>query len=75
MSGRQITGVYAKYQLADGGAARFLVGGDRRMALSDGKLLKTPGLSLGGNGWALQLEGDKTALDDVALVLAYRAGV
>jgi hypothetical protein len=74
MSGRQITGVYAKYQLADGGSARFLLGGDKRLALTDGKPLKTPGLSLGANGWTLRLEGDKTALDDVGLVLSYRAG-
>ena len=26
-------------------------------------------------GWALVLEGDKTALTNVGLVLAYRAGV
>jgi len=38
-------------------------------------LLKTPGLSLGAGGWTLQLEGDKTALNDVSLVLTYRAGV
>jgi hypothetical protein len=75
MSGRQITGVYAKYQLADGGAARFLLGSDKRLALTDGKLLKTPGLSLGPNGWTLQLEGDKAAVTDIGLVLAYRAGV
>ena len=74
MSGRQITGVYAKYKLADGGSARFLLGGDKRLALTDGKPLKTPGLSLGASGWTLQLEGDKTALDDVGLVLSYRAG-
>jgi hypothetical protein len=73
MRGRQITGVYATYQLADGGAAHFLLGGDKRLALTDGKLLKTPGLSVGPNGWILQLEGDKTALNDIGLVLAYRA--
>jgi len=67
--------VYAKYQVADAGTARFPVGGDRRPALTDGKLLTTPRLSLGANGWTLQPEGDKTALDDVGLVPAYRAGV
>jgi hypothetical protein len=61
---------YVEYQEADGGTARFLVGGDRRPALTDGKLLTTPRLSLGANGWTLQPEGDKTALDDVGLVPA-----
>jgi hypothetical protein len=37
-------------------------------------MLRTPGLSLGGPGVALAIEGDKAALDDVGLVLAYRAG-
>jgi hypothetical protein len=54
---------------------RFLLGGHKRLALTDGKLLKTPGLSLGADGWTLQPEGNKTALDDVGLVLGYRAGV
>jgi hypothetical protein len=74
MSGRQITGIYAKYRLANGGAARLLLNGDKRLALADGKMLRTPGLSLGGPGVALAIEGDKAALDDVGLVLAYRAG-
>jgi hypothetical protein len=47
----------------------------RRLALTDGKLLRTPGLSLGPAGWTLQIEGDKTALNDIGLVLTYRAGV
>ncbi|MEV6304895.1 hemopexin repeat-containing protein [Actinoplanes sp. NPDC051861] len=71
--GRQITGVYAKYQLLDGGTAQFLLGGDKRLALADGKLLRTPGLTLGAGGWRLQLEGDKSALDNLGLMLTYRA--
>jgi hypothetical protein len=75
MSGRQITGIYTRYQLGNGSTVRFLLGGDKRLALTDGKLLQTPGLSVGGPGWSLVLEGDKRALTDVGLVLAYRAGV
>ncbi|GIE94609.1 hemopexin repeat-containing protein [Paractinoplanes rishiriensis] len=75
ISGRQITGIYARYQLAQGGAARFLLDGDRQTALPDGKLLRTSGLALGANGLTLQLDGDKTALSGVGLVLTYRAGV
>ncbi|GAA5179464.1 hypothetical protein GCM10023322_09510 [Rugosimonospora acidiphila] len=74
ISGRQITGVYAKYQLTAPGAARFQLGGDARLALADGKLLTTPGLVLGAAGWTLRLDGDKSALNDVGLVLTYRAG-
>ncbi|BCY09025.1 hypothetical protein L3i22_041130 [Actinoplanes sp. L3-i22] len=75
ISGRQITGIYARYQLTPGGAARFLLDGDRQTALPDGKLLTTSGLSLGVNGLTLRLDGDKSALTGVGLVLAYRAGV
>jgi hypothetical protein len=54
---------------------RFLLNGDKSLALTDGKLLRTPGLSVGGPGTVLVLEGDKTELTSVGLVLAYRAGV
>jgi hypothetical protein len=75
MSGRQITGIYAKYLLAERSAVRFLLNGDRRLALTDGKLLATPGLSVGGPDWALVLEGDRSALTNIGLVLTYRASV
>jgi hypothetical protein len=75
ISGRQITGIYAKYELAERSSVRFLLNGDKSLALTDGKLLRTPGLSVGGPGTVLVLEGDKTALTSVGLVLAYRAGV
>ena len=74
ISGRQVTGIYATYQVAEPTAARFLLNGDKQLALADGRLLRTPGLSVGGPGWSLVFEGDKTALTNVGLVLAYRAG-
>ncbi|MGH9903847.1 MAG: hypothetical protein ACRD68_18715, partial [Pyrinomonadaceae bacterium] len=74
MSGRQITGIYAKYVLTERGAPRFLLNGDKRLALTDGKMLQTPGLSVGGAAWVLVLQGDKTTLTTIGLVLAYRAG-
>ncbi|MFI6738543.1 hemopexin repeat-containing protein [Nonomuraea sp. NPDC050451] len=74
MSGRQITGVHATYGSANGGGpARFLLHGDRRLALDQGTTLATPGLTVGGQGWELVLDGDKTALTGVGLVLTYRA--
>ncbi|GAA0994539.1 hypothetical protein GCM10009555_087220 [Acrocarpospora macrocephala] len=73
MSGRQITGIYPTYELVEGGTARFLLNGDQRLALDDGKLLRTPGLSVGGPTWALVVEGDREALVNVGLILQYRA--
>ncbi|WP_214318508.1 hemopexin repeat-containing protein [Nonomuraea sediminis] len=70
ISGRQITGVFATYQ---GAQPRFLLNGDRRLTLTDGKLLATPGLSVGGQPWILVPDGDTAALTGVGLVLTYRA--
>ncbi|MFI6323641.1 hemopexin repeat-containing protein [Nonomuraea sp. NPDC050556] len=72
MSGRQVTGLFASYGAA---GARFLLNGDQRLALNDGKLLRTPGLNVGGAPWNLVLEGDRSVLTTVGLVVAYRAGV
>lgn len=42
---------------------------DAEHTFTDGKLLRTVGLNVGGNPWTLVLEGDKTALSS----LTYRA--
>ncbi|MEW9555057.1 hemopexin repeat-containing protein [Nonomuraea sp. NPDC050783] len=73
MRSRQISAVHATYALADGGAARFLLGGDRRLALDQGTTLRTPGLTVGGREWELVLDGDRRALLGLGLVLVYRA--
>lgn len=69
ISGRQITGVFATYPQE---GVRFLLNGDKRLALNDGKLLRTLGLSVGGPGWLLVPEGDASALTTIGLVLVYR---
>ncbi|MBO2451668.1 hypothetical protein J4573_31575 [Actinomadura barringtoniae] len=72
ITGRQITGIYARYDLQDASAqARFLVNGDQQLALENGKQLRTPGLTVGG--WMLTFEGDKSVLADLGLILSYRA--
>jgi hypothetical protein len=75
MSGRQVTGVCASYPQNGGTPGRFLLNGDKRLALADRKPLTTPGLSVGGPDMLLVLDGDKSALTTVGLVLGYRAGV
>jgi hypothetical protein len=78
MKGRQVTGIYPKYELATGGTAHFVLDGEPRVALTDGKLVPTPGLTVGDNGestWTFQLDGDKQALTNLGLVLTYQAGV
>ncbi|MCS7477877.1 hemopexin repeat-containing protein [Umezawaea endophytica] len=71
--GRRITGVYARYAVADGGEAGFALNGEPRLALDDGKLLGTPGLATGQ--WRLVFTGDKRKLDALTLILTYRAAV
>ncbi|NUT41666.1 MAG: hypothetical protein HOV86_16940 [Thermoactinospora sp.] len=66
--GRAVTGVYALYT---GGSGRFLLHGEARLALTEGKLLPTPGLAAGT--WDLVYEGDRSTLEGVKLILAYRA--
>ncbi|NUR90021.1 MAG: hypothetical protein HOY71_38600, partial [Nonomuraea sp.] len=68
--GRQITGVLATYA---GTQVRFLLNGDRRLPLAEGKPLTTPGLSAGGAPWVLVPDGDPSGLTGVGLVLTYRA--
>jgi hypothetical protein len=77
MTGRDITGIYPTYDAARG-AAQLVLGGERPVALDAGRMLPTPGLRVGTNGdagWAFSVEGDKDALQNVGLVLTYKAGV
>jgi Tc toxin complex TcA C-terminal TcB-binding domain len=62
--GRQVTGLYARYD----GTGRFLLNGERQLALDDGRLLPTPGLTVGD--WSFVLEGE---LNGFGLVVTYRA--
>ncbi|GAA1608110.1 hypothetical protein GCM10009733_000270 [Nonomuraea maheshkhaliensis] len=73
IGGRQITGLFPRYDVAGEAPARFLLDGDGQLALDDGVLLATAGLSAGGAAWSLRFEGDKAALTGFGLVLTYRA--
>jgi hypothetical protein len=78
MSSRRITGLYPKYEYAGEATARLVLETGRRLALADGVPLATPGLSLNGGGpsnWAFTVEGPRTALSNVTLVLMYQAAV
>ena len=72
MVGRQITGVQAVYEPA--GAARVTLNGDRRLTLEQGTMRVTPGLGIAGHPSVLTVDGDKTALENVGLMMTYRAG-
>ncbi|MEV0388436.1 hemopexin repeat-containing protein [Nonomuraea sp. NPDC050643] len=73
MTGHQIAGVFPAYETA-GGSARFVLNGDRNAELRHGTYVPTPGLSA-GRDLVLTLDGDKSALRGLGLVLTYQAGV
>ncbi|MER5424776.1 hemopexin repeat-containing protein [Streptosporangium roseum] len=69
MIGGQITGMYARYEVAGWGSARLRLNGQ---LVDDGKALRIPGLR--AEGWTLTVDGEREALINVGLVLSYRAG-
>jgi len=78
MTNRDITGIYPTYDLAGRAVAQLVLAGERPIRLEPGRLLPTPGLRVSANGagpWSFTVEGDKSALLDVGLVLTYKAGV
>ncbi|MEU4233734.1 hemopexin repeat-containing protein [Nonomuraea sp. NPDC026600] len=78
MSSRRITGLYTQYEYAGEGTARLVLETGRRLPLADGVPLTTPGLSLTGGGpsyWVFTVEGDRSTLANVTLVLMYEAAV
>ncbi len=66
--GVQLTGLYARYDLADWGSARLLLNGQ---AVNDGTMLRVPGLR--AETLTFTGDGDREALADVGLILTYRA--
>ncbi|GAB1823866.1 Tc toxin subunit A-related protein [Herbidospora sp. RD11066] len=66
--GVQLTGLYARYDLADWGSARLLRGGQ---AINDATMLRIPGLR--AEELTFTADGDREALVNVGLVLTYRA--
>ncbi|MEU4421777.1 hemopexin repeat-containing protein [Actinoplanes sp. NPDC024001] len=76
MAGRRITGVLPAYELTDGVPARLVLDGDPRLTLTEGAVLAAPGLSVRGDaGWSFALDGEKSTLRNVGLVLTYQAAV
>ncbi|MFD1538721.1 hypothetical protein [Nonomuraea guangzhouensis] len=71
ITGSQIAGLYATYELDGDEEVRLLLGGDQRLPLEDGRPLRTPGLRAGP--LTLVADGDPAALLNVGLVISYRA--
>ncbi|MEZ4712471.1 MAG: neuraminidase-like domain-containing protein [Caldilineaceae bacterium] len=77
MSSSKISGLFARYVLAEPGAVSMTLNGSRELTLADGKALLTSSLSISSQGseWTFALNGDKANLVNMGLVLGYKARV
>jgi hypothetical protein len=70
ISGRQIAGVAA---LLGSDTVRLLLNGDPNLALTNGRIVSTPGLTVGARDWTLTAQGDPSAMSGLTLIVLYRA--
>jgi hypothetical protein len=77
MSSSKVTGIFAQYQLAAPGAVSLVLNDDKDLTLKDGTFLPTSGLSIAGQGaeWTFALNGNKALVQNIGLVLGYKANV
>jgi hypothetical protein len=78
MNSRRIAAIYPTYDTADGVASRLVLNGNHNLALREGTLLPTPGLTIGADAsqpLSFTVDGDKQNLYNVGLVLTYQANV
>ncbi|HEU5101848.1 MAG TPA: hypothetical protein VFU22_22660, partial [Roseiflexaceae bacterium] len=77
MSSSKITGLFARYQLAAPGSVSMLLNDDKDLTLKDGAIVPTNGLSISSQGtdWTFKLNGNKTIVQNIGLVVGYKASV
>jgi hypothetical protein len=77
MSSSKITGLFARYQLAAPASVSMVLNDDKDLTLKDGALLPTSGISIGSQGsdWTFTLNGNKELLQNIGLVVGYKASV
>jgi hypothetical protein len=77
MSSSKITGIFASYDLAEPGNVSVMLNRDKNLTLKNGKFLQTNGLSISSRGseWTFTINGDKETINNISLVLSYKASV
>lgn len=77
MSSSKITGLFAHYELTAPGTVSMVLNDDKDLTLKDGKFLSTSGLSISSQGseWVLALKGSIELLQNIGLVVGYKANV
>lgn len=75
LSSSKITGILARYELLAPGPLTMMLQEADDLILRDGKYLLTTGLSINSQGseWTFTVNGDKSQLKNVNLVLGYKA--
>ncbi|WP_159079121.1 hemopexin repeat-containing protein [Plantactinospora sp. BC1] len=76
MGSRQIGAVHASYDVAGGGAFVLALAGQPNLELPPGRLLPTPGLTVGADPGAplvFTARGDRQPVRNIGLVLTYQA--
>ncbi len=77
MSSSKIAGIFVSYDLAAPGNVSMVLNRDKNLTLKQGKFLQTTGLSISSRGsdWTFTVNGDKEIINNIGLVLSYKASV
>ncbi len=77
MASSRITGIFSKFEVSGTEKVSLLLNNDETMVLHDEQFLETTGLSVSNNGsvWRFMVKGNKKALENVQLVVGYKAEV
>ena len=77
MASGRITGIFTKFQLAEPAQVSLVLNNDDMLVLKDEQFLETPGLSISSSGsrWTFTVQGDKSNLKTVQMVVGYKAKV
>ena len=77
ISGSKITGIYSDFEVSDNGQLSMTLNDDSALTLRNKKLLLTNSLAIGSRGetWTFKAKGNKANLENMSIVLAYKAKV
>ena len=77
MASSKITGIFTHYELYQPGPISMVLNGESSLTFAEGTYLITTGLSIKSEGseWKLAVQGDKSNLRNMYLVVGYKAKV
>lgn len=77
MASSKITGIYARFESSAESTHRFTINDNDSLQLKQDQFLETSGLKISSRGseWSLKLKGDKSSLNNLFLIIGYKAKV